>query len=197
MDYIFFMEPSLCLVICLGILVLFSPDFIWCFGFQCLLILMTKPAENSSKYIILNHFFKNFLGGGPPNPPCGRGSTPSHTHPRSCLLGARHDTVVIWPFKIFLPHSKVFFLTPITCLSSWMLQSQVQASRIRMPLPASFYTSVILHGSSFALGVARTGLRRSHVSCPGIPACYASGCLRRTSRTYRTLPRILPSAVSK
>ena len=52
--------------------------------------------------------------------------------------------------------------------------------------------SVILHGSSFALGVARTRLHRNHVSCPGISACYAAGCPRRTSRTYRTLPRILP-----
>ena len=39
------------------------------------------------------------------------------------------------------------------------------------------------------LGVARTGLRRNHFSCQRIPARYAVGCLRRTSRTYRTLPQ--------
>ena len=45
-------------------------------------------------------------------------------------------------------------------------------------------TRLFLH-----LGVARTGFRRNHFSCQRIPACYAAGCPRRTSRTYRTLPR--------
>ena len=40
-----------------------------------------------------------------------------------------------------------------------------------------------------SLGVARTGLRRNHFSCQCLPAHYAVGCLRRTSRTYRTLPQ--------
>ena len=40
-----------------------------------------------------------------------------------------------------------------------------------------------------SLGVARTGLRRNHFSCQCIPAHYAVGCLRRTSRTYRPLPQ--------
>ena len=40
-----------------------------------------------------------------------------------------------------------------------------------------------------SLGVARTGLRRNPFSCQCIPAHYAVGCLRRTSRTYRTLPQ--------
>ena len=34
-----------------------------------------------------------------------------------------------------------------------------------------------------SLGVARTGLRRNHFSCQCLPAHYAVGCLRRTSRT--------------
>ena len=45
-------------------------------------------------------------------------------------------------------------------------------------------TCLFLH-----LGVARTGFRRNHFSCQRIPACYAAGCPRRTSRTYRILPR--------
>ena len=108
----FFMEPSLCLVICLGILVLFSPDFIWCFDFQCLLILMIKPAGNSSKCIILNHFFKNFLGGEPPNPPLWEGVPPPPT-PTPARAKLALAMIVITPSQIF----RVFFLTPITCLA--------------------------------------------------------------------------------
>ena len=37
--------------------------------------------------------------------------------------------------------------------------------------------------------MARTGLRRNHSSCQSVPACSSAGCLSRTSRTYRTLPR--------
>ena len=48
-------------------------------------------------------------------------------------------------------------------------------------------TRLLLHP-----GRAQTGFRHNHFSCQSVPACYAASCLSRTSRTYRTLPRILP-----
>ena len=53
-------------------------------------------------------------------------------------------------------------------------------------------SSFLLHGSSIALGVARTGLLRCHFHGPCIPACFVAGCPRRTSWTFRMFRRTFP-----
>ena len=53
-------------------------------------------------------------------------------------------------------------------------------------------SSFLLHGSSIALGVARTGLLRCHFHGPCIPACFVAGCPRRTSWTFRKIRRTFP-----
>ena len=53
-------------------------------------------------------------------------------------------------------------------------------------------SSFLLHSSSIALGVARTGLLRCHFHGACIPACFVAGCPHRTSWTFRMFCRTFP-----
>ena len=48
-------------------------------------------------------------------------------------------------------------------------------------------TRLLLHP-----GCGPDGPRRNHTCCQSVPACSSAGCLSRTSRPYRTLPRTIP-----
>ena len=69
--------------------------------------------------------------------------------------------------------------------SSWMLPNLVPASGIRMPLPASFYAAP---PSPWVW----PGPRRNRTCCQSVPACSSAGCLSRSSRPFRMLPRTVP-----